>query len=113
LFIKEFCISSRASRLSELYHSIRHLKYNFYVMCSEKVILFISFFNRKACVIVMCHIFLDFKTEQVKSQLNDNNAAPDILNLCLADNHWLMEVCFFISLENVFILLFELKNIYL
>lgn len=69
---KEFLVCAKSLKFAQLCHSIKHLKINFYEICQQKI-------------------------EQVKSQINESSdatAASEILNYCLADNQWLLEVSF-------------------
>jgi len=65
--LKEFCVCSKAVQLAKSYHSVKHLKINFYEYASQKI-------------------------ELVKNLSIDENAASDILNSCLADCQWLAEM---------------------
>lgn len=69
---KEFLVCAKSLKFAQLCHSVKHLKINFYEICQQKI-------------------------EQVKSQINESSdatAASEILNYCLADNQWLLEVIF-------------------
>lgn len=77
---KEFLVCAKSLKFAQLCHSIKHLKMNFYEICQQKI-------------------------EQVKSQINESSdatAASEILNYCLADSQWLLEVRFSIC-EFIFV----------
>lgn len=69
---KEFLVCPKTLQFVQLGHMIKHLKINFYEICQQKI--------------------------EIVKQISSNNAAPEILNDCLADTQWLIEVKFNIIL---------------
>ncbi len=63
---KEFLVCPKTLQFVQLGHMIKHLKIQFYEICQQKI--------------------------EIVKQISSNNAAPEILNDCLADTQWLIEV---------------------
>ena len=89
---KEFLVCGKSLQFAQLCHSVKHLKMNFYEICQQKV-----FITRNDQTLDFLKVFINLKKkiEQVKLQMDESSdatAASEILNYCLADTQWLLEV---------------------
>jgi len=63
---KEFLICAKTLQFTQLCHTVKHLKINFYEICQQKI--------------------------EIVKQICSSSGASEILNDCLADTQWLVEM---------------------
>jgi hypothetical protein len=81
----DFIVCHKMMSFSHIYHRIKHLKINFFKICSIKL---------EEAKIELYNSKINNTISQTSS--SNENAASNLLNFCLADSDWLIEVIIYL-----------------